>query len=96
MRKGKVGEIAACSPLAPAATEDSVRLTFFLSLCLLWVTPVGLIWEQFHLGAINTAVSSASGAAAPASLGGRLIPFEIGCNCHSRPSPSLLEGVGKK
>lgn len=32
MRKGEVGEIAACSPLAPAAKEDCEAHNFSLSL----------------------------------------------------------------
>lgn len=50
MRKGKVGEIAACSPLAPAATEDSVKLPFFLSL-----SPPSLGYTSgFNLGAVSS------------------------------------------
>lgn len=54
IRKSKLGEIAICLPLARAVKKDSISSRLFFLFFVL-VTPVSLIWKQFHLGAINTA-----------------------------------------
>lgn len=60
MRKGEMGEIAACSPLAPAATEDCEAHTFSLSFSLCLSLALSLPSSGYTSGFNLEAVSSAS------------------------------------